>query len=203
MLISTKGRYALRAVVDLAEHMPEGYIPLKDIASRQDISSKYLEAIIKTLVKEKIVVGVRGKGGGYKLNVPPADITVARILRLAEGSLSPVEGLDGDHSSLTRMSQYRMLDMWRELDELITDIATAYRQVISDLYAAGCLAPSLAVPRVKRRRGPANTPQEKRDDERDRTCPEHGKPAHVVRPGQRREHGGERRDHVVEEVRER
>ena len=120
MLISTKGRYALRAVVDLAEHMSEGYIPLKDIASRQDISSKYLEAIIKTLVKEKIVVGVRGKGGGYKLNVPPADITVARILRLAEGSLSPVEGLDGDRSSLTRMSQYRMLDMWRELDELIT-----------------------------------------------------------------------------------
>ena len=120
MLISTKGRYALRAVVDLAEHMSEGYIPLKDIASRQDISSKYLEAIIKTLVKEKIVVGVRGKGGGYKLNVPPADITVARILRLAEGSLSPIEGLDEDHSSLTRMSQYRMLDMWRELDELIT-----------------------------------------------------------------------------------
>ena len=119
MLISTKGRYALRAVVDLAEHMSEGYIPLKDIASRQDISSKYLEALIKTLVKEKIVVGMRGKGGGYKLNVPPADITVARILRLAEGSLSPVEGLDEDHSSLTRMSQYRMLDMWRELDELI------------------------------------------------------------------------------------
>ncbi len=119
MLISTKGRYALRAVVDLAEHMSEGYIPLKDIASRQDISSKYLEAIIKTLVKEKIVVGMRGKGGGYKLNVPPADITVARILRLAEGSLSPVEGLDEDHSSLTRMSQYRMLDMWRELDKLI------------------------------------------------------------------------------------
>ncbi|MDY2722632.1 MAG: Rrf2 family transcriptional regulator [Coriobacteriales bacterium] len=119
MLISTKGRYALRAVVDLAEHMSEGYIPLKDIASRQDISSKYLEAIIKTLVKEKIVVGMRGKGGGYKLNVPPADITVARILRLAEGNLSPVEGLDEDHSSLTRMSQYRMLDMWRELDELI------------------------------------------------------------------------------------
>lgn len=120
MLISTKGRYALRAVVDLAEHMSEGYIPLKDIASRQDISSKYLEAIIKALVKEKIVVGVRGKGGGYKLNVLPADITVARILRLAEGSLSPVEGLDEDHSSLTHMSQYRMLDMWRELDELIT-----------------------------------------------------------------------------------
>lgn len=120
MLISTKGRYALRAVVDLAEHMSEGYIPLKDIASRQDISSKYLEAIIKTLVKEKIVVGMRGKGGGYKLNVPPSDITVAQILRLAEGSLSPVEGLDGDHSDLTRMSQYRMLDMWRELDELIT-----------------------------------------------------------------------------------
>ena len=119
MKISTKGRYALRMMLDVAQHQDEGYVTLKDIASRQDISSKYLEAIIKTLVKEKIVVGMRGKGGGYKLNVPPADITVARILRLAEGSLSPVEGLDEDHSSLTRMSQYRMLDMWRELDELI------------------------------------------------------------------------------------
>lgn len=134
MLISTKGRYALRAVVDLAEHMSEGYIPLKDIASRQDISSKYLEAIIKTLVKEKIVVGVRGKGGGYKLNVLPADITVARILRLAEGSLSPVEGLDEDHSSLTRMSQYRMLDMWRELDELITEYLES--KTVADLTLA-------------------------------------------------------------------
>ena len=134
MLISTKGRYALRAVVDLAEHMSEGYIPLKDIASRQDISSKYLEAIIKTLVKAKIVVGVRGKGGGYKLNVLPADITVARILRLAEGSLSPVEGLDEDHSSLTRMSQYRMLDMWRELDELITEYLES--KTVADLTLA-------------------------------------------------------------------
>ncbi|MDD7203408.1 MAG: Rrf2 family transcriptional regulator, partial [Coriobacteriaceae bacterium] len=112
-------RYALRAMVDLAQNKDAGLVPLADIARRQGISEKYLESIVSALSKAGFISGQRGKGGGYKLNVPPADITVARILRLAEGNLSPVEGLDEDHSSLTRMSQYRMLDMWRELDELI------------------------------------------------------------------------------------
>ena len=90
MLISTKGRYALRVMADLAEHPAEGYIPLKEIAQRQEISEKYLEAIIKILVRAKLLNGVRGKGGGYQLTRPPEQYTVGEILRLTEESLAPV-----------------------------------------------------------------------------------------------------------------
>ncbi|MGI6033924.1 MAG: RrF2 family transcriptional regulator [Coriobacteriales bacterium] len=121
MLISTKGRYALRAMIDLAEHQAEGYIPLKEIAARQEISDKYLESIVKQLVKAKLVVGIRGKGGGYKLNADPTSITAYQVLEVAEGSLSPVENLEGDHPELGRVSQYKTLEMWRELDHLIKD----------------------------------------------------------------------------------
>ena len=82
MLISTKGRYALRVMIDLAEHQTEEYIPLKAVAQRQDISEKYLESIIKLLVKAGLLSGLRGKGGGYKLTKPPEDYTVGGILRL-------------------------------------------------------------------------------------------------------------------------
>ena len=71
MLVSTKGRYALRIMIDLAEHQTDGYIPLKETAGRQGISEKYLEGIIKILVKDKMLTGVRGKGGGYKLTKSP------------------------------------------------------------------------------------------------------------------------------------
>ena len=81
MLISTKGRYALRVMIDLAEHQGAGYIPLKEIAQRQGISEKYLESILKTLVKGNILKGVRGKGGGYMLTRPPKDYTVGEIYR--------------------------------------------------------------------------------------------------------------------------
>ena len=87
MMISTKGRYALRVMIDLAEHQADGYIPLKVIAERQDISEKYLESILKALVREKILTGLRGKGGGYRLAKPPERCTVGSILRLTEGSL--------------------------------------------------------------------------------------------------------------------
>ncbi len=89
MLISTKGRYALRVMVDLAEHRTEGYIPLKAVAQRQDISEKYLESIIKLLVKAKLLNGLRGKGGGYQLTKAPELYTVGSILRLTEESLQP------------------------------------------------------------------------------------------------------------------
>lgn len=89
MLISTKGRYALRVMVDLAEHPSEGYVPLKEVAQRQEISEKYLEAIIKILVRAKLLSGVRGKGGGYKLTRAPQQYTVGSILRLTEDSLAP------------------------------------------------------------------------------------------------------------------
>ena len=90
MMVSTKGRYALRVLIDLAEHQTDGYIPLKDTAARQEISEKYLEGIIKILVKAKLLEGVRGKGGGYRLTKAPEQYTVGSILRLTENSMAPV-----------------------------------------------------------------------------------------------------------------
>ena len=83
-MISTKGRYALRVMLDLAEHGNEGYIPLKDIAKRQDISDKYLESILKSLVKQKMLKGLRGKGGGYQLTRTPAEYSAGEILEVHE-----------------------------------------------------------------------------------------------------------------------
>ena len=94
MLISTKGRYALRVMIDLAEHQTEEFISLKGIAQRQEISEKYLESIIRTLVKAKILESLRGKGGGYRLKKSPEQYTVGSILRLTEESLVPVACLE-------------------------------------------------------------------------------------------------------------
>ena len=94
MMISTKGRYALRVMIDIAEHQHDGYIPLKEIAARQEISEKYLEAIVKSLVKERYLQGLRGKSGGYRLTRAPAEYTVGSILRLTEGGLAPVACLE-------------------------------------------------------------------------------------------------------------
>ena len=94
MMISTKGRYALRVMIDIAEHQHDGYIPLKEIAARQEISEKYLEAIVKSLVKERYLTGLRGKSGGYRLTKTPEEYTVGSILRLSEGSLAPVACLE-------------------------------------------------------------------------------------------------------------
>ena len=121
MLISTKGRYALRVMVDLAEHSPDGFIPLKMIAARQNISEKYLENIIKLLVKAKLLTGVRGKGGGYQLAKAPEQYTVGEILRLTEGSLAPVACLDGDCKGCSRSDECPTLDVWKNLDKLIND----------------------------------------------------------------------------------
>ena len=86
MMVSTKGRYALRILVDLAENQTGAYIPLKEIAERQDISEKYLESILKILVKNRLLQGLRGKGGGYLLSKKPEDITVGSVLRMTEGT---------------------------------------------------------------------------------------------------------------------
>ncbi len=96
MLISTKGRYALRVMIDLAEHRSGEFISLKEIAKRQEISEKYLESIIRTLVKAKVVESLRGKGGGYRLTKKPEKYTVGSILRLTEESLAPVALSGGD-----------------------------------------------------------------------------------------------------------
>ncbi len=90
MIVSTKGRYALRVMIDLAEHQAERYVPLKEVAERQEISEKYLENILKVLVQNGFLEGLRGKGGGYRLTRTPDQYTVAEILLLTEGGLAPV-----------------------------------------------------------------------------------------------------------------
>jgi len=119
MMISTKGRYALRVMIDLAEHQTEGYIPLKEIAQRQEISEKYLESILKSLVQKKFLTGLRGKGGGYRLTRAPELYTVGSVLRLTEGSLAPVACLEEDPLHCERMSTCRTLPMWKQLNQLI------------------------------------------------------------------------------------
>ena len=121
MMISTKGRYALRVMIDLAEHQSEGYLPLKEIAQRQEISEKYLESILKTLVRSKLLSGRRGKGGGYRLTRDPDQYTVGEVLTLTEGSLAPVSCLAQGAAPCRRMSSCRTYDMWKGLDDLIED----------------------------------------------------------------------------------
>ena len=121
MMISTKGRYALRVMIDIAEHQHDGYIPLKEIAARQEISEKYLEAIVKSLVKERYLTGLRGKSGGYRLTKAPEEYTVGSILRLSEGSLAPVACLERDSPECPRSADCRTLPMWRKLNTMIND----------------------------------------------------------------------------------
>ena len=118
MMISTKGRYALQVMLDLAQQCPDAYISLHDISQRQAVSMKYLEAIVKSLVSAGLVIGTRGKGGGYRLAQTPDQCTVAAILRAAEGSLSPVNCLDDD---CPRHGNCATLPMWRELNRIIDD----------------------------------------------------------------------------------
>ena len=120
MKISTRGRYAIRVLADMAEHASGEYIPLKDIAKRQDISQKYLEGIMLLLSKSGIVDGVHGKGGGYKLNRAPEDVTIGEILRVTEGSLAPVACLDGK-TVCPRAGACKTLGMWREFYDMIND----------------------------------------------------------------------------------
>ena len=120
MMISTKGRYALRVMVDLAENQKDGYLPLKEIAERQEISEKYLENILKTLVQHKLLTGVRGKGGGYRLTYSPEEYAVGRILRLTEGTLAPVACLEEDAKACSRRPHCRTIPMWEKLEELVS-----------------------------------------------------------------------------------
>lgn len=120
MLISTRGRYALRVLIDLAEYEEDGYTPLKDIAGRQDISQKYMESIMTMLSKNKLVEGVHGKGGGYRLNRSPEDYSVGEILRITEGTLAPVACLERDAQPCSRAADCRTLPLWDKLNDMIT-----------------------------------------------------------------------------------
>ena len=135
MLISTKGRYALRIMIDLAEHQTDEFISLRGIAQRQEISEKYLESIIRTLVKAKVVESLRGKGGGYRLTKNPEQYTVGGILRLTEESLAPVACLGQGADACPRMAQCRTLPLWQGLDKVIHEYLESV--TIADLMEQG------------------------------------------------------------------
>ena len=121
MIVSTKGRYALRVMIDLAEHQAERYVPLKEVAERQEISEKYLENILKVLVQNGFLEGLRGKGGGYRLTRTPDQYTVAEILLLTEGSLAPVSCLVPGAPARERLPNCRTYTMWKGLNDMIAD----------------------------------------------------------------------------------
>lgn len=121
MLISTRGRYALRVLIDLAGHAEAGYVPMKDIAKRQGISLKYLERIIPVLSRNGIIEGLQGKGGGYRLAKLPEECKIGDILRLTEGDLAPVACLECGTPPCERTSECRTYPMWVEFYQMIND----------------------------------------------------------------------------------
>ena len=121
MFISTRGRYALRVMIDLAETSNGEYVPMKTIAERQDISLKYLERILPILKKNGLVEGIQGKGGGYRLCRAPEKYPVGEILRLTEGDLAPVACLECGAAPCDRRNECRTIEMWEKLDSLIND----------------------------------------------------------------------------------
>ena len=121
MMISTRGRYALRVMIDLAEHNADSYIPMKEVAQRQGISLKYLERILPVLVKNGLVEGVQGKGGGYRLSRAPDVCTVGEILRLTEGDLAPVACLGCQAEPCEKRASCKTLSMWSEFHRLTND----------------------------------------------------------------------------------
>lgn len=121
MLISSKGRYTLYVLVDLAKNGQNRYIPLKEIAERQNISKKYMEGILKTLVDRNLLEGVKGKGGGYKLTKEPKDYSLGEILRLTEGDLASVPCTSKTHVHCNHMESCPSHPIWQQLDNLINN----------------------------------------------------------------------------------
>ena len=126
MLISTKGRYALRMMVDIGLHDTGEYVSLKDISGRQDITVKYLEQIVASLTKAGLLRSQRGNNGGYRLSREPADYRVGDILRVMEGSLAPVTCLEDKENQCSRCDECAVLPFWRGLDIVISDYVDRY-----------------------------------------------------------------------------
>ena len=120
-MISTRGRYALRVMIDLAEHRSGRYIPMKEVAARQEISLKYIERIMPLLTKSGLVEGQHGKGGGYMLRREPESYTAGEILRAAEGDLAPVACLGCGAQPCPRAAMCRTLPMWERYNKLTND----------------------------------------------------------------------------------
>ena len=131
MIVSTKGRYALRVMVCFAQRGGNEYIPLKEIAESEGISQKYLESIMSNLSKSGFVEGAQGKGGGYRLTRAPEDYKVGEILRLTEGPLVPVACLEPGSKPCSMSSHCRTLPMWNRLNHVINDFFDSY--TIADL----------------------------------------------------------------------
>ena len=132
-MISTRGRYALRVMIDLAEHNDGSHVPLKDIAERQEISKKYLEIIVKDMVSGGLITGVSGKGGGYKLCREVDDYTVGEIIELMEGTLAPVACLTEGAADCPRREICKTLSMWSEFHTMVHDFF--YGKKLSDFLA--------------------------------------------------------------------
>ncbi len=118
MFISTRGRYAVRIMIDLAENVSGAYIPLKEVAERQEISLKYIERIMPSLTSAKLVEGQHGKGGGYRLTKSPEDYTVLEILNASEGNLAPVACIADEATPCSREAECRTLPMWKKYYEM-------------------------------------------------------------------------------------
>ena len=134
-MISTRGRYALRVLIDLAEQNSDRYVTLREIAERQEISEKYLESIVKDLVKAGILDGLRGKGGGYRLKQSAEELNVFDILQLMEGTLAPVACLEDGSRSCARAGNCRTLPLWKGLDGVVREYLSGF--TIRDLTREG------------------------------------------------------------------
>ena len=130
-MISTKGRYAIRVMIDIAENSNGGYVPLKDIAGRQDISKKYLEAIGKELVNGGLLTAASGRSGGYKLSMEPGDYKISEILELMEGPLAPVACIVGKKNECPRRGYCQTLPMWQEFYDMVHEFF--YGKKLTDL----------------------------------------------------------------------
>lgn len=126
MMLSTKGRYALRFLIDVAENQGEGFVPLRDVALRQEISEKYLEIIVRDMVKGGLLQALRGKNGGYRLSKPPAQYNVKSVIELMEGSLAPVACLESGQQACARKGVCRTLPLWHGLDQVISEYLARY-----------------------------------------------------------------------------
>ena len=121
MMISTRGRYALHVLIDLAEHSGDGYIPMKDVAKRQNLSLKYIEQTVPVLTKNGLLTGIRGKGGGYKLSRLPEEYKIGEILRLTEGDLAPVKCVSANSEPCNATASCRIYTMWSRFNEMTNE----------------------------------------------------------------------------------
>lgn len=120
-MISTRGRYALRVMLDIASNQQDGYVPMKDVAMRQDLSLKYLEQIIPPLTRNGLITGIQGKGGGYRLTRDPADYKIGEILRLTEKDLAPVECLREGAPECERRTICKTVGFWEGLKDTVNE----------------------------------------------------------------------------------